>query len=52
MLRDQYSNLSKLALDVLSIPGSSYECKRMFSKLRDLLEPRRRNLSPEMLAAI
>jgi hypothetical protein len=48
----QYPHLSKLALDVLSIPGSSCECERMFSELGDLLEPRRRNLSPEMLAAI
>jgi hypothetical protein len=51
-LRDQYPSLSKLALNVLSIPGSSCECERMFSELGDLLEPRRRNLSPEILAAI
>ena len=51
-LRDQYPNLSKLALDVLSIPASSCECERMFSELGDLLEPRRRNISPQLLAAI
>jgi hypothetical protein len=33
-------------------PGSSCECERLFSELGDLLEPRRRNISPELLAAI
>ena len=51
-LRGQYPNLSKLALDVLSIPSSSCECERMFSELGDLLEPRRRGLSARLLAAI
>jgi hypothetical protein len=51
-LRERYPDLSRLALDVLSIPSSSCECGRMFSELGDLLEPRRRNLSPELLAAI
>jgi hypothetical protein len=37
---------------MLSIPGSSCECERLFSELGDLLEPRRRNLSPQLLAAI
>jgi hypothetical protein len=36
----------------LSIPASSCECERMFSKLGDLLEPRRRNLGPQLLAAL
>jgi hypothetical protein len=35
-LREQYPNLSRLALDVLSIPASSCECERMFSELGDL----------------
>jgi hypothetical protein len=39
-LQDCYPNLSKLAVDMLSIPGSSCECERLFSKLVDLLEPR------------
>jgi hypothetical protein len=39
-LRDRYPNLSKLAIDVLSIPASSCECERAFSELGDLLEPR------------
>lgn len=49
---DYYPSLSKLALDVLSIPASSCECKRIFSELGDLLEPRRRHLGPQLLAAI
>ena len=51
-LRDCYPNLSKLALDVLSIPASSCECERMFSELGDLLEPRRWAIQPQLLAAI
>jgi hypothetical protein len=51
-LRDRYPNLSELALDVLSIPASSCECERVFSELGDLLEPCRRGISPELLAAI
>ncbi|KAI2476334.1 Dimer-Tnp-hAT domain containing protein [Pyrenophora tritici-repentis] len=42
----------KLALDVLSIPASSCDCERMFSELGDLLEPRRRCIKPQLLAAI
>ena len=51
-LRNQYPNLSQLALDGLSIPASSCECERMFSELSDLLEPRRRAKQPQLLAAI
>ncbi|CAO2655095.1 Nn.00g101590.m01.CDS01 [Neocucurbitaria sp. VM-36] len=51
-MRDCYPSLSKLALDVLSIPASSCECERLFSELGDLLEPRRRHLGPQLLAAI
>ena len=51
-LQERYPNLSKFAIDMLSIPGSSCECERLFSELGDLLEPRRRNLSPQLLAAI
>ncbi|KAI1569536.1 Dimer-Tnp-hAT domain containing protein [Pyrenophora tritici-repentis] len=50
-LRERYPNLSKLALDVLSIPASSCECERLFSELGDLLEPRRRAIKPQLLAA-
>jgi hypothetical protein len=48
----RYPNLSRLAVDVLTIPASSCECERMFSELGDLLEPRRRNISSELLAAL
>jgi hypothetical protein len=51
-LRGRYPNLSRMAIDVLSIPASSCECERMFSELGDLLEPRRRQISPQLLAAI
>jgi hypothetical protein len=51
-LRDRYPNLARMAIDVLSIPASSCECERMFSELGDLLEPRRRQISPQLLAAI
>ncbi|KAI2478631.1 Dimer-Tnp-hAT domain containing protein [Pyrenophora tritici-repentis] len=50
-LRDRYPNLSKLALDVLSILALSCECERLFSELGDLLEPRRRAIKPQLLAA-
>ncbi|KAF7441822.1 Dimer-Tnp-hAT domain containing protein [Pyrenophora tritici-repentis] len=50
-LRDRYPNLSKLTLDVLSTPASSCECERLFSELGDLLEPRRRTIKPQLLAA-
>jgi hypothetical protein len=36
----------------MSIPALSCNCERMFSELSDLLEPRRRAISPELLAAI
>ena len=51
-MRDCYPSLSKLALNVLSIPASSCECEHLFSELGDLLEPRQRRLGPQLLAAI
>jgi hypothetical protein len=48
----QYPNLSKFAINMLSILGSSCECESTFSELGDLLEPRWRNISPQLLAAI
>jgi hypothetical protein len=41
-----------MALDLISIPASSCEYERMFSKLGNLLEPQRRAISPQLLAAI
>jgi hypothetical protein len=51
-LRDRYPNLSKFAINMLSIPGPSCECKCLFSELGDLLKSRRRSNSPQLLAAI
>jgi hypothetical protein len=51
-LNGKYPTLSRFAIDILSIPASSCECERMFSELGDLLEPRRRNLGPQLLAAL
>ncbi|RMZ69093.1 Ribonuclease H [Pyrenophora seminiperda CCB06] len=51
-MRDYYPSLSKLTLDVLSILALSYKYKRLFSKLGNPLEPRRRRLGPQLLAAI
>jgi hypothetical protein len=51
-LRNHYPSLSKLALDVLSIPASSCECERMFSELGNLLEPCWRAIQPQLLLAI
>ena len=45
-LRTTYPHLSQLAIDVLSIPASSCDCERMFSKIGDLLEPKRRKIGP------
>jgi hypothetical protein len=50
--RDRYPRLAQLAIDVISAPASSCDCERMFSELGDLLEPRRRAISPQLLAAI
>ncbi|KAI1676930.1 Dimer-Tnp-hAT dimerization containing protein [Pyrenophora tritici-repentis] len=50
--RRDYPNLTRLALDVLSIPASSCDCERMFSELGDLLRPKRRKISSQLLVAI
>jgi len=36
----------------LTIPASSCECERLFSELGDLLEPRRRKIEAQLLAAL
>ncbi|RYN15529.1 hypothetical protein AA0113_g12768 [Alternaria arborescens] len=51
-LRSRYPNLSRLAIDLLTIPASSCQCERLFSELGDLLEPRRRKIGSQLLAAI
>jgi hypothetical protein len=51
-LASKYTNLSRLAIDLLTIPASSCECKRLFSELRDLLEPCRCKIGAKLLAAL
>ena len=48
----KYTNLSRLTIDLLTIPASSCECERLFSELGDLLEPRRRKIGAKLLAAL
>jgi hypothetical protein len=51
-MKSKYPNLARMAIDVLSIPASSSDCERCFSALGDLLEPQRRKIGPELLAAL
>jgi hypothetical protein len=51
-MSSKYPNLSRFALDILTIPASSCDCERLFSELGDLLEPRRRALSDQVLSAL
>ena len=44
--------MSRFAIDILTIPALSCECERLFSELGDLLEPKRRAISSELLAAL
>jgi hypothetical protein len=46
----KYPQLSRFAINILTIPASSYKCERLFSELGDLLEPKRRAISSELLA--
>jgi hypothetical protein len=48
----KYPNLARFAIDMMTILASSCDCERMFSALGDLLEPKRRAIGPELLAAI
>jgi hypothetical protein len=38
-MRSKYPCLSQFTIDILTIPASSYDCERLFSKLGDILEP-------------
>jgi hypothetical protein len=51
-MRSKYPCLSQFAIDILTIPASSCECGRLFSELGDLLEPKRRAIGSELLAAL
>ena len=42
----------QFAIDMLTIPASSCDYERLFSELGDLLEPRRRAIGSELLAAL
>ncbi|KAG9375815.1 Dimer-Tnp-hAT domain containing protein [Pyrenophora tritici-repentis] len=50
-MKPKYPQLSEFAIDILTIPASSCECERLFSELGDLLEPKRRAIGSELLAA-
>ncbi|KAI1663169.1 Dimer-Tnp-hAT dimerization containing protein [Pyrenophora tritici-repentis] len=51
-MRSKYPCLSQFAIDILTIPASSSDCERLFSELGDLLEPKRRAMGSELLAAL
>ncbi len=48
----QFPNLSKVARQVLSIPGSSASVERLFSGGRDLIGIRRHSLKPDTMSAL
>jgi hypothetical protein len=50
-MRPKYPQLSKVAIDILTIPASSCECECLFSELGDPLESKRRAIGSELLAA-
>ena len=51
-LRVEYPVLSQMALDILTIPGSSADCEWVFSEPGDLLEPRHLKMKPATISAI
>ena len=51
-LKPKYPNLSQLALDVVTIPASSADCERVFSSTGDKIEPQRREMGSQLLAAL
>jgi hypothetical protein len=51
-MRLKYLCLSRFAIDMLTIPASSCDCERLFSKLGDLLKPKRRAIGSKLLAAL
>jgi hypothetical protein len=51
-MRAKYPCLSHFAIDTLTVPASSCDCERLFSELGDLLEPKRRAIGSELLAAL
>ena len=51
-LKPKYPHLSRLAIDVLTIPASSSDCERVFAGTGDILEPQRRKIGAQLLAAL
>jgi hypothetical protein len=51
-MSSKYPNLSRFAIDILTVPASSCDCERLFSELGDLLEPRRRALGNHILSTL
>ncbi|XP_014550150.1 hypothetical protein COCVIDRAFT_116328, partial [Bipolaris victoriae FI3] len=51
-MHSKYPCLSQFAIDMLTIPASSCDCERLFSELGDPLEPKRRAIGSELLAAL
>ncbi|RPA83707.1 hypothetical protein BJ508DRAFT_183569, partial [Ascobolus immersus RN42] len=49
--QDRFPLLSKLALNILSIPAMSAECERVFSNAKLILTERRRTIGDEALEA-
>jgi hypothetical protein len=50
--RLKYPNLSQLAIDVMTIPASSADCERVFSGTGRVMEPQRRKMGSELMAAL
>ena len=48
----QFPILSKLAIDVLTIPAAAADCERTFSELGDMLGTRRLHMKPELVSAL
>lgn len=51
-LRPKYPNLAQLALDCMTIPASSADCELVFSGTGNILEPQRRKMGAQLLAAL
>jgi hypothetical protein len=49
--RIQFPNLSRMALNLLSIPLMSAECERVFSAAKNLLTKLRNNLNVDVIEA-
>jgi hypothetical protein len=48
----KYPNLARFAINVITILTLLCNCERMFSKLSNLLKPKRQAIGLELLAAI